>query len=98
MKTGASAFSRFALGAKKSSFDASARPPVRAEARSARCVNAGMLSSAPVSPRAFSPECCMLVQSAYGKSSVRLVQVRRHGDRHDLRDLTVAIQFKGHYD
>jgi urate oxidase len=40
----------------------------------------------------------MLVQSAYGKSRVRLVQVRRHGDRHDLRDLTVAIQFKGHYD
>ena len=29
---------------------------------------------------------------------MRLVQVRRHGDRHDLRDLTVAIQFKGHYD
>ena len=24
--------------------------------------------------------------------------MRRHGDRHDLRDLTVAIQFKGHYD
>ncbi|MBA2306059.1 MAG: urate oxidase [Acidobacteria bacterium] len=40
----------------------------------------------------------MLAQSAYGKSRVRLVQVRRHGDRHDLRDLTVAIQFKGHYD
>jgi urate oxidase len=40
----------------------------------------------------------MLVQSAYGKSRVRLVQVRRHGDRHTLRDLTVAIQFKGHYD
>jgi urate oxidase len=40
----------------------------------------------------------MLVDSAYGKSSVRLVQVRRHGDRHHLRDLTVAIQFKGHYD
>ena len=29
---------------------------------------------------------------------MRLVQVRRHGDRHDLRDLTVAIQFKGQYD
>ena len=29
---------------------------------------------------------------------MRLVQVRRNGDRHDLRDLTVAIQFKGHYD
>lgn len=40
----------------------------------------------------------MLVQSAYGKSAVRLVQVRRHGDRHDLRDLSVGIQFKGHYD
>jgi urate oxidase len=40
----------------------------------------------------------MLAQSAYGKSRVRLVQVRRHGDRHDLHDLTVAIQFKGHYD
>ena len=40
----------------------------------------------------------MLAQTAYGKSGVRLVQVRRHGDRHDLRDLTVAIQFKGHYD
>ncbi|HJR57796.1 MAG TPA: urate oxidase [Vicinamibacterales bacterium] len=40
----------------------------------------------------------MLAQSAYGKSRVRLVQVRRHGDRHDLRDLTVSIQFKGHYD
>jgi urate oxidase len=40
----------------------------------------------------------MIAQSAYGKSRVRLVQVRRHGDRHDLRDLTVAIQFTGHYD
>ena len=29
---------------------------------------------------------------------MRLVQVRRHGDRDDLRDLTVAIQFKGQYD
>lgn len=29
---------------------------------------------------------------------MRLVQVRRHGGRHDLRDLTVSIQFKGHYD
>ena len=40
----------------------------------------------------------MLAESAYGKSRVRLVQVCRRGDRHDLRDLTVAIQFKGHYD
>ena len=40
----------------------------------------------------------MLVESAYGKSSVRLVRVARHGDRHDLRDLTVAIRFEGAYD
>lgn len=40
----------------------------------------------------------MLVESAYGKSRVRLVQVTRRGDRHDLRDLTVAIRFQGDYD
>ena len=39
----------------------------------------------------------MLVESAYGKSSVRIVRVTRHGDRHDLRDLTVAIRFEGEY-
>jgi len=40
----------------------------------------------------------MLADSAYGKSRVRLVTVSRRGDRHDLRDLTVAIRFKGDYD
>jgi urate oxidase len=40
----------------------------------------------------------MLVQSSYGKSRVRLVQVRRGPDRHDLRDLTVAVRFEGDYD
>jgi urate oxidase len=40
----------------------------------------------------------MLAHSAYGKSRVRLVQVTRRGDRHDLRDLTVAIRFEGDYD
>jgi urate oxidase len=40
----------------------------------------------------------MLTHSAYGKSRVRLVQVARRGDRHDLRDLTVAIRFEGDYD
>ncbi len=40
----------------------------------------------------------MLVETAYGKSSVRLVKVTRRGDRHDLRDLTVAIRFEGDYD
>jgi urate oxidase len=40
----------------------------------------------------------MLAETAYGKSSVRLVKVSRHGDRHDLIDLTVAIRFEGDYD
>ena len=40
----------------------------------------------------------MLVHSAYGKSRIRLVQVLRRGGRHHLRELTVAIQFRGDYD
>ena len=40
----------------------------------------------------------MLAETAYGKSSVRLVKVSRHGDRHDLEDLTIAIRFEGEYD
>ena len=40
----------------------------------------------------------MLAEAAYGKSSVRLVQVSRHGDRDDLKDFTVAIRFEGEYD
>jgi urate oxidase len=38
----------------------------------------------------------MLADSAYGKSRVRLVHVTR-GDRHTLRDLTIAIRFEGDY-
>jgi urate oxidase len=40
----------------------------------------------------------MLTDTSYGKSAVRLLQVVRRGDRHDLRDLTVAIRFEGLYD
>ena len=40
----------------------------------------------------------MLTHTAYGKSRVRLVKAVRHGDRHDLRDLTIAIRFEGEYD
>lgn len=39
----------------------------------------------------------MLAESAYGKSSVRLVKVTRHGDRHDLIDFKIAIRFEGDY-
>jgi urate oxidase len=39
----------------------------------------------------------MLVDAAYGKSRVRLVRLHRRGDRHDIRDLTVAIRFEGDY-
>jgi len=40
----------------------------------------------------------MLAETAYGKSSVRLLKVSRHGDRHDLKDLTIGIRFEGEYD
>ncbi len=40
----------------------------------------------------------MLTQTLYGKERVRLVQVLRRPDRHDLRDLTVAMRFEGDYD
>jgi urate oxidase len=40
----------------------------------------------------------MLADTAYGKSGVRLVQVARPGDRHTIRDLTVAVRFEGDYD
>jgi urate oxidase len=40
----------------------------------------------------------MLAQSAYGKSRVRLVRIHRRPNRHDIRDLTVAIQFEGDYE
>jgi len=43
-------------------------------------------------------EALMLADTAYGKSGVRLVQIIRQGDRHDLRDLTVAVRFEGDYD
>ena len=39
-----------------------------------------------------------LSSTSYGKSRIRLVQVSRRGDRHDIRDLTVAIAFEGEYD
>ena len=40
----------------------------------------------------------MLADTAYGKCGVRLVQVTRPGDRHTLKDLTVAVRFEGDYD
>jgi urate oxidase len=39
-----------------------------------------------------------LTNTSYGKSRIRLVQVSRRGDRHELRDLTVAVAFEGEYD
>ena len=39
-----------------------------------------------------------LSQTSYGKSRIRLVQVSRPGDRHDVRDLTIAVRFEGDYD
>jgi urate oxidase len=39
-----------------------------------------------------------LGDNRYGKSRIRLVTVRRGPDRHDLRDLTVAIALEGDFD
>lgn len=44
------------------------------------------------------PSQAVLSTTSYGKSRIRLVQVSRRGDRHELRDLTVAIAFEGDYD
>ena len=39
-----------------------------------------------------------LLWNRYGKSSVRLVRVRRQRDRHDIVDLTVDVQLEGAFD
>ncbi|SRR5579871_1550 len=39
----------------------------------------------------------VLGQNNYGKSRVRLVQVTRHKDRHDMKELDVAIQVQGDF-
>jgi urate oxidase len=39
-----------------------------------------------------------LSETSYGKSRIRLVRITRHGDRHQLRDFTVAVAFEGSYD
>src|SRR5262245_48263613 len=86
MNTAGSGFSKFDLDAKKSSLLARARPPTRAEARSANDVNVAL------------PWSTMLTQTAYAKSRSRRVQVSRASDRHQVRALTVAVRFEGDYD
>ena len=39
-----------------------------------------------------------LGENRYGKSRIRLVTVRRDGERHDLRDLTVDISLEGDFE
>jgi urate oxidase len=39
----------------------------------------------------------VLTHNAYGKSNVRLTKVTRHADRHDLKELEVAIQLEGDF-
>jgi urate oxidase len=36
--------------------------------------------------------------NSYGKSRIRLVKVVRHGDRHDVKDLTVAVRLEGDFE
>jgi urate oxidase len=39
-----------------------------------------------------------LIENNYGASHVRLIKVRRLQDRHDLKELSVGIQFEGEFD
>jgi urate oxidase len=38
-----------------------------------------------------------LIENGYGKQAVRLVTVRRGQERHELKDVTVAIRFEGEF-
>jgi urate oxidase len=35
--------------------------------------------------------------SSYGESRLRMLHVRHHGDRHDPKDLTIALRFEGNF-
>jgi urate oxidase len=39
----------------------------------------------------------MLAENGYGKSGIRLVKVLRSGQRHEIRDLTVAVALEGNF-
>jgi urate oxidase len=39
----------------------------------------------------------VLTHNAYGKSHIRLTKVTRHADRHDLKELYVAVQLEGDF-
>src|SRR5258708_14813763 len=39
-----------------------------------------------------------LIENNYGAARVRLMKVRRLEDRHDLKELSVGIQFEGEFD
>ena len=39
-----------------------------------------------------------LIENNYGASNVRLIKVRRLQDRHDLKELSVRIQFEGEFE
>ena len=39
----------------------------------------------------------ILARNSYGKRRVRLVKVTRHADRHDVKDVTVGVEFEGDF-
>src|ERR1700680_2905366 len=39
-----------------------------------------------------------LGQNNYGKSRVRLLRVTRHGERHDIKELTLALSLEGDFE
>jgi urate oxidase len=39
----------------------------------------------------------VLTHNSYGKSQVRLTHVTRHGERHDLKELSISVQLEGDF-
>lgn len=39
----------------------------------------------------------LLAHNAYGKSHIRLTKVTRHADRHEIKELTIAVQLEGDF-
>ena len=98
-KIAGAGFNRLARGREEivARCDGAASDPRRRQVREPRERRSIIVALVRADPR-FSVEFGMLTHSSYGKERVRLVQVLRRSDLHDLRDLTIAVRFEGDYD
>jgi urate oxidase len=54
--------------------------------------------SAPMDTQLTAETNAVLSANVYGKSRIRLMRVLRHGDRHDLKEMTVSVRFEGDFE